>query len=350
VKSFQIVEFGGALGEADLPTPAPKDHEVLIEVQASGVCHSDLHIWDGGYDLGGGRRLSLTDRGIRLPLTLGHETAGRIVAIGPQVRDRRVGETVLVYPWIGCGICPVCRRGAENYCMKPRCLGIHCDGGYSDHLLVPHSRYLLPLDGLDPLAAAPFACSGVTTYSALNKLEAILRDERILVIGAGGLGLILLSILKAMGGKGAVVVDIDASRRAAALEAGACAVIDGGAPDALKQVLDVFGGPCGGAIDLVGSPSTSSLAFDALAKGGKLVMVGLFGGAAQWPLPLIPMKAITIEGSYTGNLEETRALLDLVRTGAVAPIPIQTRPLSAATQSLEDLKVGRIVGRVILTP
>jgi alcohol dehydrogenase/propanol-preferring alcohol dehydrogenase len=234
--------------------------------------------------------------------------------------------------------------------MKPRCLGIHCDGGYADHLLVPHSRYLLPLDGLDPVVAAPFACSGVTTYSALKKLKAILGEERILVIGAGGLGLILISILKAMGGKGAVVVDIDASRRAAALKAGASAVIDGAAPDALKQVLEIFGGPCWGAIDLVGSPSTATLSFDALAKGGKLVMVGLFGGAAPWALPLIPMKAITIEGSYTGNLEETRELLDILRTGAIAPIPMETRPLSAATQSLEDLKAGRVVGRVILTP
>jgi len=134
------------------------------------------------------------------------------------------------------------------------------------------------------------------------------------------------------------------------MKAGAAAAIDGAAPDALNQIFGVFGGPCWGAVDLVGSPSTSALAFDSLAKGGKLVMVGLFGGAAPWSLPLIPMRAIAIEGSYTGNLEETRELLDLLRAGVIAPIPIERRPFSAASRSLEDLKAGRVVGRVILTP
>ncbi len=116
------------------------------------------------------------------------------------------------------------------------------------------------------------------------------------MIGAGGLGLMCVTILKAMGGKGAVMVDIDARRRAAALEAGALAAIDGAAPDALAQVSAALGGPCWAAIDLVGSPQTAALGFDSLAKGGKMVMVGLFGGAAPWSLPLIPMKAATIRG------------------------------------------------------
>ena len=136
---------------------------------------------------------------------------------------------MLVYPWIGCGVCRVCRDGYENHCMKPRCLGVHCDGGYSDQIVVPHSKYLLPLDGLDPVAVAPYACSGVTTYSALKKLGSVIKEEPVLVIGAGGLGLMCVTILKAMGGKGAVVVDIDEKRRAAALDAGALAAVDGGA-------------------------------------------------------------------------------------------------------------------------
>ncbi len=134
------------------------------------------------------------------------------------------------------------------------------------------------------------------------------------------------------------------------MEAGAVAAVDGGASDALAQVQAALGGPCWAAVDLVGSPQTAALGFDALGKGGKLVMVGLFGGAAPWSLPLIPMKAASIIGSYTGNLAETRELLDLVRTGAIPQIPIRTRPLKEATQTLEDLKAGRIVGRVVLTP
>ena len=350
MKSYQLVEFGKPLSPVDVATPQPVGEEVLIEVRAAGVCHSDLHIWEGSYDLGGGKRLSLKDRGMRLPLTMGHETAGKIVAIGPDVKDRKVGEVCLVYPWIGCGECRVCRMGYENLCMKPRCLGVHCDGGYSDHLIIPKSKYLLPIGDLDPVALAPYACSGVTTYSALKKLGDLIKEEPIIVIGAGGLGLMCLSILKAMGGRGAIVIDIDQKRREAAIKAGALAAIDGAAPDAAAQITAAFGGPCWGAIDLVGSSATAELAFNALAKGGKLVMVGLFGGAAPWSLPLIPMKAATIEGSYTGNLAETQELLDLVREGKVPPIPIGRRPLSAATETIEDLRQGKIVGRVVLTP
>ena len=350
MKSYQIVDFGHELRETDLPDPSPTGDEVIVAVKAAGVCHSDLHIWEGSYDLGAGRRLMLRDRGIPLPLTMGHETAGEILSVGPNVTDRKVGEMVLVYPWIGCGVCRACRDGNENLCMKPRCLGVHCDGGYSDQIVVPHSRYLLPLDGLDPVAAAPFACSGVTTYSALKKLGSVIKDEPVLVIGAGGLGLMCVTILKAMGGKGAVVVDIDEKRRAAALEAGAFAAVDGSASDALAQIVAALRSPCWAAIDLVGSPQTSALGFDSLAKGGKLIMVGLFGGSAPWSLPLIPMKAATIEGSYTGNLAETRELLDLLRSGAIPRIPIRARPMRQATQTLEDLKAGRIVGRVVLTP
>jgi propanol-preferring alcohol dehydrogenase len=350
VKSYQVINFGRPLRETVLADPEPTGDEVVVEVQAAGVCHSDLHIWEGSYDLGHGKRLMLKDRGIPLPLTMGHETAGVIAKLGPNVTDRSVGESVLVYPWIGCGVCRVCREGNENLCMKPRCLGVHCDGGYADQIVVPHAKYLLPLDGLDPIAVAPYACSGVTTYSALKKLGAVIKDERVLVIGAGGLGLMCVTILKAMGGKGAVVVDIDEKRRAAALEAGAVAAVDGAAPDALARIAAALDGPCWAAIDLVGSPQTAALGFDSLAKGGKFIMIGLFGGASPWSLPLIPMKAAAIMGNYTGNLAETRELLDLVRTGAIPKIPIRTRRLSEATETLEDLKAGRVVGRVVLTP
>ena len=135
--------------------------------------------------------------------------AVKIVAVGSDVKERKVGEVCLVVPWIGCGNCRVCRAGYENLCMAPRCIGVHCDGGYSDHVLISKSKYLLPIGDLDPVAVAPFACSGVTTYAALKKLGQVIEEEPILVIGAGGLGLMCVSILKAMGGKGAVVLDID---------------------------------------------------------------------------------------------------------------------------------------------
>jgi alcohol dehydrogenase/propanol-preferring alcohol dehydrogenase len=356
MKSFQVADFNAPLQEVDAPTPQPTGTQVLLKVKAAGVCHSDLHIWEGGYDLGHGRKpLSLKDRGVSLPRTMGHETVGEIVAFGPETNaadkgDLKVGDVVLVYPWLGCGKCPTCVGGDENMCaVKPNALGVYCDGGYADHMTVPNAKYLVNLKGLDPVTAAPYACSGVTTYSALKKVEKELNTP-IVVFGAGGLGLMLLSLLKAMGGKGAIVVDIDAKKREAAIAAGALAAVDGKAPDALEQLAKAAGGPIRAVIDLVGSAQTSQLGFDCLTKGGKLIIVGLFGGGATFALPLIPIKAITIQGSYVGNLRETEELLDLVRTKQVAPIPVTPMPLAKANDALHDLQKGKLVGRAILTP
>ena len=355
MKSFQVAEFNAPLKEVDQPTPQPTGTQVLIKVKAAGVCHSDLHIWEGGYDLGHGRKpLSLRDRGVSLPRTMGHETVGEILAFGPDVTaadrgDLKIGDVALVYPWLGCGKCDVCLAGDENMCLKPASLGVYCDGGYADHMTVRHPKYLLNLKGLDPVTAAPYACSGVTTYSALKKVEADFNTP-IVIFGAGGLGLMALSLLKAMGGKGAIVVDIDARKREAAEKAGALATVDGSAPDALEQLAQKAGGPIRAVIDLVGNAKTTQLGFDCLSKGGKLVIVGLFGGGATCALPLIPIKAITIQGSYVGNLRETQELLDLVRAKKIPPIPVTTMPLAKANEALIDLQKGRLVGRAVLTP
>src|SRR6202165_2172016 len=247
MKSFQVTDFNAPLKEVDQPTPQPSGTQVLLKVKAAGVCHSDLHIWEGGYDLGHGRKpLSLKDRGASLPRTMGHETVGEVLAFGPDAKadtgGLKVGDVALVYPWLGCGKCEVCLAGDENMCLKPTSLGVYCDGGYADHMTVPHPRYLLNLKGLDPVTAAPYACSGVTTYSALKKVEASFNSP-IVIFGAGGLGLMALSLLKAMGGKGAIVVDIDARKREAAEQAGALATVDGGGPDALEQLASNAGGP-----------------------------------------------------------------------------------------------------------
>src|SRR3569833_1614989 len=355
MKSFQVTDFNAPLKEVDQPTPQPQGTQVLIKVKAAGVCHSDLHIWEGGYDLGHGRKpLSLKDRGVSLPRTMGHETVGEVLAFGPDVKatdkgDLKTGDIALVYPWLGCGKCDACLAGDENMCLKPASLGVYCDGGYADHMTVPHPRYLLDLRGLDPVTTAPYACSGVTTYSALKKVERDF-DTPIVIFGAGGLGLMALSLLKAMGGKGAIVVDIDAKKREATENTGALATVDGKAPDALEQLVSKAGQPIRAVIALVGNAATAQLGFDCLAKGGKLVMVGLFGGGAPWALPLIPIKAITIQGSYVGNLRETQELLDLVRTKKIPPIPVTTAPLAKANDALLQLQQGAVAGRTVLTP
>jgi alcohol dehydrogenase/propanol-preferring alcohol dehydrogenase len=248
----------------DQETPQPTGTQVLIRVKAAGVCHSDLHIWEGGYDLGHGRKpLSLKDRGVSLPRTMGHETVGEVVAFGPTSR-RRQGRPQGGRCRAGLSLARLRQMrdlcgGDENMCVvKPNSLGVYCDGGYADHMTVPNPKYLLNLKGLDPVTAAPYACSGVTTYSALKKVEFAFNSP-IVIFGAGGLGLMALSLLKAMGGKGAIVVDIDARKREAAEAAGALATVDGKAPDALEQLAKAAGGPIRAVIDLVGNAQTTQL-------------------------------------------------------------------------------------------
>ena len=350
MKSYRLREFGKPLQAEGQANPKPRGTEVLLEVVASGMCHTDLHLWDGGYDLGRGNRLSLTDRGVKLPLTLGHETVGRVLNLGPEAHGVEPGQNCLVFPWIGCGECSVCKAGNESFCGKPRFLGVLRDGGYADHILVPHSRYLLDLSGIDLIAAAPYACAGVTTYSALKKAGPSIQHEPIVIFGAGGLGLMSLGLLKAMEGIGAVVVEVDARKREAALAAGALSVVDGNADDAAGQIAQAIGESPRTAIDFVGSEQSAALAFNCLAKGGKVVMVGLFGGAAPWSLPLIAMRAITIQGNYVGSLNELAELLDLVRRKRVPPMPIVATPLDNVNQMLQSLRQGKVLGRVVMTP
>jgi D-arabinose 1-dehydrogenase-like Zn-dependent alcohol dehydrogenase len=332
------------------PTPKPAGTEVLLKVVAAGVCHSDLHIWEGYYDLGGGKRLKLSDRGVKLPLTMGHENVGEVVAVGPEAAGVKMGARSLVHPWIGCGDCAVCRRGDEQLCRTPFSIGVFRSGGYADHLLVPHPRYLFDTGGIAPERAAPLACSGITTYGALKKVGPLLSEEPVVIIGAGGLGLMCLSLHRAMAGKGAIVVDIDPVKREAALKAGAQAAIDGNAPDAAKQIIEATKGGAWAVIDLVGSSRTVQLALDSIVKGGKLIMVGLFGGDITLPTPSFPLRAMTIQGSYVGSLTEMAELLDLVRRKGVPDLPVGTRPLAAVNEALNELQAGKVIGRLVLTP
>ena len=349
MESYDVCECGAPLKLMKRPTPTPKGTEVLLKVLAAGVCHSDLHIWDGYYELGGGKKLQLLERGIKLPLTMGHENVGEVVAVGPDAKGVKIGDVRLAHPWMGCGECKVCLRGDENLCLTPRNLGVFSNGGYATHLMVPHPRYLFDIGDMPPEKAAPLACSGITAYSALKKVPT-LRDEPLVIIGAGGVGLMGVTLAKAMGSKGVIVVDIDAGKRAAAEKAGAIATVDGKAPDAVKQIQALTGGGAWAVIDFVGSSATAKLGSDALIKGGKLIIVGLFGGDITLSLPLIPLRAITIQGSYVGNLAEMRDLLALLRSTKVESIPIACRPLDQAQATLVDLEHGKLIGRTVLQP
>ena len=350
MRSFKLCTCGAPLELKEQSTPQPTGTEVLLKVLAAGVCHSDLHLSEGYFDLGGGKRLSLADRGMKLPITLGHENVGQVVAVGPQAKGVKVGDRVLANPWIGCGECAVCQRGDDNLCRAMRSLGVFSNGGYSDHLMVPHPRYLVDIGDMPPEKAAPLACSGVTTYGALKKIGPLLKTETTVIIGAGGLGLMCLALHKAMGGKAAIVVDIDPVKREAAKKAGAHMVLDGGTPDAAQQIIAATNGGAWAVVDLVGSSSTARLGLDSLIKGGKYIIVGLYGGDITVSLPPFPMRAVTLQGSYVGSVSEMAELIDLVKRTGLPPVPVATRPLADVNAVLGELRAGKVVGRVVLTP
>ena len=349
--SHDVTTFGGPLRAIERPTPQPLGTQVLLRTLAAGVCHSDVHIWHGGYDLGHGKRLEMGSRGVSLPLTMGHEIVGEVVGLGPDARGVQVGQRVLVYPWIGCGGCAVCQRGQEHLCAQPAFLGVFRNGGYSSHVTVPHGRYLIDIGDMAPAQAAPYACSGLTAYSAIHKVDArVLADEAVVVIGAGGVGLMAVSLLGQLAGRAPVVIEPDAGRRAAALEAGAAAAIDPNAIDCQAAVRTACGGAVWAVIDCVGAGSTVQTGLDLLCKGGQLVQVGLFGGDVTVSTPLVPMRAISWVGSYIGNLAELQALWALVAQRQFRPVPVSCRCLDQAGAALHDLEQGRVVGRVVLTP
>ena len=349
MRMFQLCTCGEPLQLTEQATPKPVGSEVLLKVLAAGVCHSDLHLADGWFDLGGGKRLSLAERGMKLPVTLGHENVGEVVAVGPDAKGVRIGARMLADPWIGCGACGPCRRDEENLCRAMKSLGVFSNGGYADHIMVPHPRYLFDIGDLPPERVAPLACSGVTTYGALKKVPT-LASEPTVIIGAGGLGLMCLALHQKMGGHSAIVVDVDAAKRKTAKAAGAAHVIDGGAADAAQQIIDLTQGGAWAVIDLVGSSQSARVGYDSLIKGGKYIIVGLFGGDMTVSLPPIPMRALTIQGSYVGSVPETAELMALVRRTGLPEVPVATKPLDAVNAVMHDLRAGKIIGRVVLTP
>jgi D-arabinose 1-dehydrogenase-like Zn-dependent alcohol dehydrogenase len=345
--SYDVVEWGQPLEKRVRDTPTPAGSEVLLKLKYCGVCHSDVHIRDGYFEMGGGKRFHMSERGLQPPITLGHEPYGTVLAAGPDARDVPIGQDRLVCPWTGCGNCVRCREGQDNHCMAPRWIGIQRAGGYSDHLLVPHPRYLVDASGVDPAWAATLACSGLTTYSAVSRLAPIPRGEWVAVIGAGGLGLMAIGMLRAMGHERIVAVDIDETKLGAARAGGAAAAVDGRDADAAKKLQQIAGGPLYGAVDLVNNTGTASLALASLRKGGRLILVGLYGGEIPLSLVAVVQRALTIVGSNVGTVAELKQVVELARAGKLKPIPIEKRPLSEVSRTLDELKAGRIVGRVV---
>ena len=350
MKSAQITGPNEPLKISEFQTPKPQNNQVLIKVKSVGVCHSDLHLWEGGYDLGDGQFMKVTDRGVKYPVTPGHEIAGIVDDIGDNVVGISKGDEVLVYPWIGCGQCPACKAENENLCDSPQSLGVFQNGGYSDFSLVPHYKYLAKLNGINPESATSLACSGLTAYTAIKKSNQN-SPEFLVIIGAGGLGLMGVQIAKAVTKAKIVCVDLDDQKLKTAKEMGADFIFNSKDSDVSAKIMSACNNKgADSVVDFVNAPPTAKLGLSVLRKRGNLVLVGLFGGSIEMSLVTIPLKSIVIQGAYTGNYHDMVELLDLARKGVINPMISKRYSLDESNSALEDLKARKILGRAVINP
>jgi alcohol dehydrogenase, propanol-preferring len=350
MKCARIIKTNEPLRVDDLPLPKPRFDQVVVRVKCTGVCHSDLHLWEGGYAGPQGSFMKVEDRGVRFPLIPGHEVAGTVEDIGESVNSYQVGEQVLVYPWIGEGLCPACRVGEEHLCDSPRTLGIYQDGGYSESILVPSYKYLIRTDGLDINSIASLACSGLTAYTAVKKAN-VQAGDTLVIVGAGGLGLMAVQLAKAITNARIIIADINDSKLQEAKRLGAHETINSIIVDPVKTIKDITGGLGSEAVlDFVNNTKTAPNSINMLRKRGKLVMVGLFGGSLDMNLALIPLRAYTLTGAYTGKFADLVELIALAKMGKIQSVVSKKFRLDEANEALEELKAGKIIGRAVLNP
>ncbi|MFF2347030.1 alcohol dehydrogenase [Pseudarthrobacter sp. NPDC058119] len=349
--AFAVQPDDATIHDLELPTPQPSGREVLLKVLRAGVCHTDTHLREGGYDLGSRGQMSLKDRGIEYPMVLGHEVVGIVERAGADATTVRPGDTRLVYPWIGCGECRQCRNGHDNRCAAGRNLGVARHGGYAEYIMVPDEKYLIDIEGLDPSWAATLACSGLTAHSAVDKVLPLEPDEPVVVFGAGGLGLTAIAVLRARGHKNICAVDVAERNLELARDMGATSTALSGPGKDARDISRAAGGAPSAVIDFVNNGATATAAFDILAKAGTMIQVGLFGGEVTIPTAMLALRMIRIEGSFVGTLAQLRDLVKIAKAGKLPSIPVSERSLTAAevSRALDDLTSGGVAGRIVLT-
>jgi alcohol dehydrogenase len=342
-----LVKFDAPLCETIVETPVPQGKEVLVRVERCGLCHSDLHIQDGYADLGGGKKLDTT-RGMTLPFTLGHEIAGVVEEVGGDVPKNLIGAKKAVLPWIGCGQCRDCINGDANLCVKQRFLGAMIDGGFASHVLVPDAKYLLDYDPLPINQAATLMCSGVTAYGALKRLVDRPRQRNLLLIGLGGVGMMGLSFAQAMFKQESSVADLSPAARASALANGASVAYDPTEADVVKRIVKETEGGFDAIVDFAGNEKSMAFAVSVVARGGKIVIFGLMGGSFSLPMVQWVYKRMTIEGFMVGTLAEAHELMALARSGKIEPTPMREEPMGDVQKWIDELRAGKVVGRIVL--
>ena len=338
MKAAVLHEFKTPLIIEDVEQPQPAADEVLIEVEACGVCHSDLHIGDGDWP----QLVPITKK----PLILGHEIAGRVVEKGDSVVHLDVGDLVGV-PWVywTCGECDFCREGNENLCTKQKITGVTVDGGYAEYVKVPASHATKIPEGISCVEAAPLFCAGVTAYRALKHAK-IQRGQRLAVFGVGGLGHLAVQIGV---GLGAIVTAIDVSEEklAHAKTLGASATLNAATVNVVKEMRRMGGAH----VALVTSAAKKAYdtAFPCIRPTGTLLVVGLPAESICFPPIMMAATEVRIQASSVGTREDLREILALGAAGKVR-CQTATRPLAEVNEVLEQLRNGQVSGRIVLVP
>jgi alcohol dehydrogenase/propanol-preferring alcohol dehydrogenase len=348
MKTYQVVENGKPLIENELERPTPTGKEVLLKTVSCGICHSDVHIHDGFFSLGGEDKLPIP---LREPLTMGHEVFGEIVEKGDETNSVEVGKKYVAFPWIGCGDCDLCKKGDEHYCgpMTSKNLGINTAGGYGEYVLVPDEKYLFDAGDTPDDLAGSYACRGLTAYSALKKANPVKGDNSLIIVSAGGLGLLALKIAKAAYDINPIIVDIDDEKLELAKKAGASEVINSTHEGAFEKLFELTGGGAKYVVDYVGAQASVSFGYNLLRRGGIYVVTGLFGGSMNLQLPMLTIGARSLVGTYVGSYQEMKELMELVKDGKIDPVPVESKPVNEINGILDDLKNGKVPGLVSIS-
>lgn len=340
--------FGpGDLSLVNVDVPKVKGCEVLVKVKAAGVCHSDVYFRRGYFG-----DISTRDLGFSFPVTLGHEIAGTVEEVGSEVQGFSIGDAVVVYTFVGDGTCYYCRRGEERLCVKPRHIGGHVDGGFAEYVKIPHYRYLFKIKRLQFAEAAPMGCAGLTAFRAVKKAELDPSKFLVIVGAGGGLGTMTVQIAKAVSQAITIAIDVRDEALESAKKAGADFLVDGkNKEEVLLKIRELTDGRGADVvIDFVNSDTTLSIYPSALARGGKYIQVGLYGGYLKYKSPLIALNETQFIGNFVGSQADLAGVLDMAERGLVKPIITKTRPLEEVNEALDDLEHGKITGRQVLIP
>jgi propanol-preferring alcohol dehydrogenase len=334
MKAAVVHEFGKPLSIEDVAVPRPGSGQILVQVVACGVCHTDLHAIEGDWPVKP-----------KLPFIPGHEAVGYVAAVGSDVTLLKEGDRIGV-PWLhsACGLCEYCLTGWETLCQQQQNTGYSVDGGFAEYVLAPAAYVGHIPDGLDFTEAAPILCAGVTTYKGLKETDTKPGDW-VVIVGAGGLGHVAVQYAKAMG-LHVAAVDISDEKLDLVKSLGAELTVNAAEQDPATIIQNQIGGAHGVLVTAV-SPKSFRQSIDMLRRGGTCSLVGLPPGDFPTPIFDVVIKRLTVRGSIVGTRKDLQECLQFAAEGKVKPTT-ETQPLDAINDVFDRLKRGQVNGRVVL--